>query len=339
MEYPNLLYIGNKLSSAGRTVTSIETLGELLKSEGFTVYMASSKKNKILRLLDMMWAVVQHRKKVSYVLIDTYSTQNFYYAVAVANVCRLFQLPYVPILRGGDLPKRLVSSRSQSWKLFRGALSNVAPSEYLMQKFQSEGFNNLRHIPNSIELSNYQFKRRENVSAKLLWVRSFADIYNPELALDIVDRLIKEGIDAKLCMVGPDKDGSLKRCKGLAAKRDLPITFTGKLEKKEWIDLAKDYDVFINTTNFDNTPVSVLEAMALGLPVVTTNVGGIPYLLTHSENAILVNPNEAEPFCNAIKDFLNHPNKAEQLAHKARLMVENYDWEIVKHSWIELLKA
>ena len=154
MAHPRLLYIGNKLASSGSTVTSIETLGELLKGEGFTVFMASSKRNKFVRLLDMMWAVIKYRKQVSYVLIDTYSTQNFFFAVAVANICRLFRLPYIPILRGGNLPKRIQKSRRHSWKLFNGAKVNVAPSEYLMEKFKIQGFSNLVHIPNSIELSN-----------------------------------------------------------------------------------------------------------------------------------------------------------------------------------------
>ena len=55
------------------------------------------------------------------------------------------------------------------------------------------------------------------------------------------------------------------------------ITITGILRKAEWIELSKDYDVFINTTNVDNMPVSVIEAMALGMPIVSTNVGGIPF--------------------------------------------------------------
>ena len=68
------------------------------------------------------------------------------------------------------------------------------------------------------------------------------------------------------------------------------MNFTGKLSKQEWRDLSKDYNVFINTTNFDNTPVSVIEAMALGIPVVSTNVGGLPFLITDKVDGVLVEP-------------------------------------------------
>ena len=196
-----ILYIGNKLSKKGITVTSIETLGCFLETEGFTVYTASSVKNKVLRLLDMVFKTFMFSRKVDAVLIDTYSTQNFYFATAVGNVCRLLKIPYIPILRGGDLPKRLLKSPSQSKKLFYGAKVNVAPSKYLLETFLDANFKNTICIPNTIEIEKYPFKKREGVLPKLLWVRSFAEIYNPFLAIKVLERLKELYPIATLCMV------------------------------------------------------------------------------------------------------------------------------------------
>ena len=90
----NLLYIGNKLSRHNSTVTSIETLGLLLENEGYNLFYASSRKNKVLRLSEMVYRTIQYRKKVDYVLIDTYSTYNFWYAFIISQLCRLFSLKY-----------------------------------------------------------------------------------------------------------------------------------------------------------------------------------------------------------------------------------------------------
>jgi len=149
----SILYIGNKLTrnDAG-TPTTLETLSSQLKEEGIKVYSASGKRNKVIRLLHMLYTIIKYGKKVSAVLIDTYSTQNFYYAVAVGNLCRLLRIPYVPILHGGNLPRRLRNNRSLSYKLFNGAKTNVAPSKYLMDAFAAEGYHNLTYIPNSIEI-------------------------------------------------------------------------------------------------------------------------------------------------------------------------------------------
>lgn len=333
----SLLYIGNKLSKKGSTVTSIETLGNFLSQEGYSVISVSSYKNKIFRLLDMLWATFKYRNTVSIVLIDTYSTQNFYYAVAVATLCRILKMPYVPILRGGNLPNRLQKSKRTSQKLFNGAKTNVAPSQYIFEEFKKEGFKNLTYIPNTIEIKNYPFQESGNVKPKLLWVRSFSEIYNPLLALEIVEILQKKGMKVSLCMVGPDKDGTWERCKKVVKELNLPVTFTGMLAKKEWIALSQEFDIFINTTNFDNMPVSVMEAMALGLPVISTNVGGLPFLIENNVDGILVPPNNSEAFVSAIEDLCTNSSQAQKLTENARLKMEGFDWKKIKHNWIALL--
>lgn len=335
----SILYIGNKLASSGSTATSIETLGGFLLDEGYTVITSSSKKNKFCRVFDMAFTVIKFRKKVSLVLIDTYSTQNFYYAVLVASMCRLFELDYVPILRGGNLPNRLIRSKRLSQKLFSKAKTNVAPSQYLMSSFKNNGFYNLTYIPNTIALNNYPFKLRKAIKPKLLWVRSFAEIYNPLLALEIVEGLKKLNIDVELCMVGPEKDGSLQNCKKIATERNLPITFTGILTKAEWIALSQNYDIFINTTNFDNMPVSVMEAMALGLPIVSTNVGGVPFLVDTDINGVLIPPNNPKAFINVIINLCENPSRSEKLSLNGRAKVENFDWQVVKKQWFELFSS
>ncbi len=299
--------------------------------------MASSKKNKVLRLIDMLFSVIGERDRVSFVLIDTYSTQNFYYAVILSRFCRFFDLNYIPILRGGNLPARLKNNPSLTRKLFGGAYTNVAPSHYLLEAFREMGYDNLTYIPNTIAISNYPFKRRQSVQPKLLWVRSFAALYHPMLAVKVLELLISKGFEASLCMVGPEKDGSLQQCKSYAERHALPISFTGKLEKSEWIDLAASFDIFMNTTTVDNTPVSVIEAMALGLPVVSTNVGGIPYLLEHNRDALLVPPNNEEVFASEIERLVAHPELAHSLSQAGRDKVAQFDWENVKHLWMRLL--
>ena len=172
----------------------------------------------------------------------------------------------------------------------------------------------------------------------MLWVRSFSKIYNPKLALEVIEKLVAQNVKVILSMVGPEKDGSLKECQEIVAQKKLPIIFTGLLSKKEWINLSKDYDLFINTTNFDNTPVSVIEAMALGLPVISTNVGGIPYLIENGKTGVLVPPNDSQVFVDEIEAIYNNPSKTMKLSKNARRSVENFDWEVVKEKWIEVLK-
>ena len=151
----NLLYIGNKLSDHGYTSTSIETLGTFLEGEGFHVYYASSKKNKVWRMFEMILKTFQYAKKVDYVLIDTYSTKNFWYAFIISQLCRILNLKYIPKLHGGNLPSRIVRSKFFSNLIFKNAHINIAPSYYLLEAFKKTGYTNLKYIPNTIEMQLY----------------------------------------------------------------------------------------------------------------------------------------------------------------------------------------
>ena len=286
----------------------------------------------------MLWGVLRHGRSADIVLIDTYSTQNFYYAVAVGNLCRLLRVPYVPILHGGNLPERLQTSKAQSYKLFHGAKTNVAPSRYLIDAFHSEGYKNLTYIPNTIEIGDYSFLLRNSIRPKLLWVRAFAEIYNPMLALKVLESLIPDYPDAALCMIGPEKDGRLEKCRNYAVAKNLPVTFTGKLSKEEWREKSSSYNIFLNTTNFDNAPVSVIEAMALGMPVISTNVGGLPYLIADEVNGLLVPPNDPSAFVKAIHRLCADTDLTESLSKNARKKAEEFDWRNVKQHWSTLLK-
>jgi glycosyltransferase involved in cell wall biosynthesis len=334
-----LLYIGNKLAAQGKPPTAIDLLSVKLEAEGYSLITASSKRNKISRMIDMAIVTIKNRKMVDLVLIDTYSTQNFYYAVLIGWMCRYFRLCYIPILHGGNLPDRLKQNPRLSKTLFEKAYKNVAPSKYMMEQFKNSGIQNITYIPNSIEIEHYPFILRKTLKPKLLWVRSFSEIYNPMLALEVVEMLKKKGVDVSLCMVGPDKDGTLERCKKIVNELKLPVTFTGLLQKKEWIVLSTKYDIFINTTNFDNMPVSVMEAKALGLPVISTNVGGLPFLIQNEIDGILVPPNNSEFFVKAIEALCLDELKAQKIATNARIKIETFDWNKVKQQWIKLLES
>jgi len=333
----NILYIGNQLLGKNKTATTIDTLSGLLESEGFNVTTASTKKNKIVRLCDMLYHIIKHRKYVDYVLIDTYSTTNFYYAYLSSKLCVFFGLKYVPILHGGNLPNRLKESPKLSRQIFANAHINVSPSLYLMSFFESFGFKNIIHIPNVIELKNYHFQKRNIDEIRLLWVRSFSKIYNPKLAVQLLKSLREDNFKASLCMVGPDNDGSLQETKALAKDLKVEVEFTGKLPKEVWHKKSKEFNVFINTTTIDNMPVSIIEAMALGLPVVSTNVGGLPFLIEHNTDGILVRPNNVDALKAAILSLKNNEILQQQIAANARKKVEKFDWDVAKDQWFSIL--
>jgi glycosyltransferase involved in cell wall biosynthesis len=325
------------LSRWGLSVGVIEILSKRF-SERYDVVAVSNRKNQFVRLADMLFTIFKHRKQTKVVIIDSYSSLAFWYLWLAAMLCRLLRLPYMPILHGGNFPARLISSPRASRMVFKNALMNVSPSKYLQETFTKAGFQ-VAYIPNTVDISLYPFKMRHTAKPHILWVRSFHEIYNPVMAVKVLALIKVRFPEATLCMVGGDKDGSLQVVKDAASKLgiDSSIKYAGFVKKEDWIALSKDYDLFINTTNFDNQPVSVIEAMALGFPIVSTNAGGVPYLIDDGGNGILVNKDDAEGMAQALFNIIDDATICEKLSIEARKKAESLDWNEVQHLWWNLL--
>jgi len=333
-----ILYVGNYLTKPGFNPTFNFYLVPRLR-EYFDVLCTSSKEPKFLRLMDMIRFFFKFRKKVDVVIIDVYSRQGYWYAIIIAKMAHFYHIPYINLLRGGNLPVRLKQNAFLTKKLFGQAANNISPSIYLQNVFSNAGFD-VKYLPNFIDIKEYPFRDRKRVAVKLFWLRSFHQIYNPFLAVRVLKVLVEKGYDAKLCMVGPARNGIDKGVLVLAEKLKVTdrLKITGQLSKKDWIKISENYDIFINTTNFDNHPVSVLEAMALGMPVVSTNVGGLSYLIDNEINGMLVPPKNEALFADAIIDLLNNPDKALELARNARIKAESFAWESLKGKWIDIIE-
>jgi glycosyltransferase involved in cell wall biosynthesis len=331
-----ILYVGNHLKNNTKYSTTLETLSKNLRNENFQVKISSSKQNKFLRLLDMLATILKYRNS-DFLFIDTYSTTNFYYAFFCSQLARVFKLRYIPILHGGNLPYRLRKSPFLSKLIFKNAFKIVAPSDYLKTIFDKASYHTI-YIPNTIEISNYNFTKRTQKQPYLLWVRSLKELYNPEMAIEVLRILKRNYKNAKLCMIGPYEAKTYTSCINLAKQYKLleSIEFTGVLSKEEWHKKSELFDIFINTTNFDNAPVSVIEAMALGLPVVSTNAGGIPFLIENKVDGVLVEKNNAQQMALSIFEILD--NKYPYLENNARDKVEYFDWEFAKSKWLSILK-
>tara|TARA_B100001250_G_scaffold413708_1_gene448737 strand:- start:546 stop:1559 length:1014 start_codon:yes stop_codon:yes gene_type:complete len=330
-----ILFIGNFLTAHGYNPTFLEILGNEL-SEKYDIELVSSKKNKLFRLYDMFKYYIINLKKIKLLIIDTYSSNAFYYALLLAFFSILMNKKYILVLSGGGLGRRLDNSFLFNI-ILRKSYLNISPSKYLYKKFINY---NIEYIPNYIDLEKYHFKKRKNLAPNLLWVRSLHEIYNPKMAVLVLKSLIKTYPKATLCLVGPAKDESLNEIQRLIKKYDLvkSIIVTGRLNKRDWIKLSIDYDIFINTTNYDNHPVSVIEVMALGLPVVTTNVGGIPYFLKNNETAKLVGKNDVVGMVLAIDEYINDSFNSIEIAMNARKLVSReYSKEIIFNKWCSII--
>lgn len=316
-------------------------IADRLAFRGWSVLRVSARTGRAARLGDMLLGALSQRRAYAKAHLDVFSGNAFIWAEAVAWLLRRLRKPYVLTLRGGNLPAFARRWPGRVRNLLESAAEVTAPSGYLRESLIAYR-EDIRLIPNGIEIRNYAFAARTAPAPRLLWLRAFHAIYGPELAPMALARLVTEFPDARLTMIGRDcGDGSLART--LKAARSLGvadrITMSGPVDKTEIPARLGNSDIFLNTATVDNTPVTVLEAMAAGLCVVSTRVGGIPWLLEDGVDALLVPPSDPDAMAAAIRRILLDPALAGRLSTGGRARAMQSDWSLVLPQWEQLLAS
>ena len=332
-----ILLVGNYLSKHGLNPTAIESITSCLSSH-YEVKFASDKKNPIFRLIDIILLVFKNHSKSKIIIVDVFSTKAILFAWCAILLGKIYKIPYIPVLRGGDLAKKYPSNSVLFNYLLKNSKNIICPSAYLAKNFNQIN-DSIKIIPNNIDIKKIIFKSRDSYRPNLLWVRSIHQIYSPEMAIHVLNRISILYPESTLCMVGPNKDNTRHILEDLINKNHLhsQVIFTGKLSKDEWYKLSEKYDIFINTTDIDNYPVSVLEAMALGLPVISTNVGGMSELIDHNKTGFLIDKGDVNAMVNLIKKIVENSSIGEKIALNARKKAELHDKNIILPKWHELI--
>lgn len=337
---PHILLIGNFLSRHGMGRAVGEDLSERLQASGWQVISTSHQRYRFLRLFDMLVTAWSKNTQYQVALVEVYSGKAFLWAEMVSLLLKIQKKPLILALHGGNLPEfsRLHPLRMKL--CLDRADYVVSPSEWIaesLRKFRKE----ISVIRNGIDISHYPYSPRVECRPVLCWLRAFHNIYQPWVAVEVLHKVSNAYPNIRLLMVGPDKgDGSFERTKSLAEKYGMlsRVEFIGGVKKSEvpaWMNRA---DIFLNTTSLESFGVSVVEAAACGLPVVTTNVGELSYLWKHEEDALLVPPGDADAMAEAVLRLLRDPELAERLSRNARRKVEAFDWSVVLPQWERLFE-
>ncbi len=333
-----LLMVGNFLNGSVKTRTASEELAMHLTARGFKVVTTSQRVNRAARMADMLWTIWSRRRQYTVAQVAVFSGPAFVWAEAACALLRRLGKPYILCLHGGNLPLFARSSGERVRKLFETASLVTAPSRYLKEQLSAYR-KDIVVVPNSIELDCYPYRLRGSARPKLVWLRAFHKIYNPSMAILVAEKLVRRFPDLELVMVGREKDGSLAVAQSLVERKGLErnVRIVPGIDKSAVPGQLASADIFLNTASIDNTPVSVIEAMACGLCVVSTNPGGIPYLLEDGEDSLIVPVDDAGAMAAAVERILDNPVLAERLSGSGRRKAEDFDAQTVVSRWSDLL--
>lgn len=247
-------------------------------------------------------------------------------------VARLLRRPVVLNYHSGEAPDHLRRSPVARRVMRDWVDLNVVPSPFLRHVLASFGIA-AEVVPNIIDLGEFVYRVRDPLRPRLLSTRNFEPLYNVACVLRAFARIQARDPDATLTLVGTgSQDAALRR---LAAELGVRhVTFAGRVPPSEIARYYADADIYIQAPSIDNMPLSVLEAFASGLPVVSTGVGGIPTILTPGVHGLLAPDDDDERLAAHALRLLEEPDFARQLAAAAYTSCSAYQWPVAREGWI-----
>ena len=264
------------------------------------------------------------------------------FATPAISVARIRNIPVIINYRGGEAD--VFFNKAFFWvkpSLHR-ADAIIVPSGFLEAVFGKRGFPT-SIVPNIIDLSRFGTATRPAPLPKaefphIIVTRNLEPIYDNATALRAF-AIIKQAFPAaKFTLAGSGPERQM--LEELACRLGLAdvVTFTGRVDNEGMAALYQSADIMINPSLVDNMPISLLEALASSVPVVSTDVGGVPFMVEHEKTALLVPPQNPEAMANAVLALLNDPAKAAQLSKAGVEAVQHYTWPNVRDRLLHVYK-
>jgi glycosyltransferase involved in cell wall biosynthesis len=223
----------------------------------------------------------------------------------------------------------------------RAALSrvqaNVVPSPFLAEVFARFGLAAIV-IPNIIDLQRFAYRDRDPLRPRFLSTRNLGYPYNVACTIRAFRLIQDRRSDASLTVAGAGPDeAALRR---LVVELGLNhVQFLGRVSPSAIADVYADHDIYLQTPDLDNMPLSVIEAFASGLPVVSTEAGGMSAILEHGRHGVLVPVGDHEAMAREALTLLNHPEIARRYARDAWTTCSAYTWATARQQWLGVYRA
>ena len=209
----------------------------------------------------------------------------------------------------------------------------VVPSPYLRMVFAQHGYS-ARVVPNVVDVTCFEYHERAPLRPRILSTRNLEPYYRVDLVIQAFARFSREVPDATLTIAGYGSEE--QRLRELAVALGCGnVRFTGRVAPDDMPRLYADHDIFVNASVLDNQPVSILEAFASGLPVVSTAAGDIPYMVRNGEAGTLATADAAD-LAGAMVRVWNDPGGARAMARRARAALMRYTWPMVREEWLDI---
>ncbi len=254
-------------------------------------------------------------------------------------IARLRRLPAVVNYRGGEAERFLQTQGRWILPVLRMADRVAVPSAFLAEVFGRYHVETTV-VPNAVDLSRFVERNTDcpplAEAPRLLVARNLEKIYDIGTAIRAFARVHEAIPGARLDIAGSGSERAALEAEAVRLGVGGAVDFHGRLSPDEMASLYQQAHFMLNPSTVDNTPNSILEAWASGVAVVSTSVGGVPYLVSEGTDAILVPPKDPEAMANVVLQLIGDPVRYEALVDSGRAAAPRFTWERIGPLWAGL---
>jgi len=255
------------------------------------------------------------------------------------------RLPYILSLRGSDVPganTRLkldykILGPLVFKPIWQKAAALVACSEGLKTRaLQFLPSAQIQVIPNGVDLQRFSPAEvaKDSGELRMLTVGRLSVTKRLPLLLEMVELLRRQGGKARLTVVGGGAlESELRQQLGQWNLRDA-VTLMGRREASEMPEIYRQHDMFVSASMQEGMSNAMLEAMASGLPIVTTRCEGVDELI--GENGLVVKDPRPEALAATVRRLADDPALRQAMSVAARKKAESFGWDKVADAYLQL---
>lgn len=259
---------------------------------------------------------------------DIIHAQNITMGMIALFGKKLFKIPYVVWGRGSDVHLQWKFKRFISKAVLNNANATIALSHNMKNEMQKLSKKDIYVIPNGVDSSIFKepkTKKGHN-GTKIIYVGSLLPIKGIKYLIKAMKILHSKYPDLHLTIIG---DGDDRRNLELMVHEYAliqNISFVGKVSHKDIPQWLCKNDIFVLPSNSEGVPNVLLEAMAVGLPIIATNVGGIPDIIINKRNGYLVEPESPQEIAEKIQYLISNPQMRKIISKNNKIDIQKYSW-------------
>lgn len=331
-----VLIIANYQPSVGGISVQVDLLHKYLNSEGNYQVMIYSLKGSIVKRIFLILKLFFFVRKFDLLHVHACSDRGFLPAMVGACVGKIYRKRIILTYHGGGADAFFARKIKLVRKTLRKFDSVIVLSGYLKKIFDTYNLPCIV-IPNIAEFNANLYKSKTKIEPKYISVRHLRELYNVKCILKAFEIVKKEIPFATLTILGDgDQKEMLQHWVNEHNLKD--VIFVGAVPHNKMNEYLLQNDIFLSAPKTDNMPMSILEAYNAGTLVISSNVGGVPYILKDNETGMLFESDNAEELAIKMIQAVQSKQRSIEMIHSAYQSLDMYKWENIRVKLLEVYK-